>query len=760
MLVGESLERKEGPRLVTGKGTFTIDVKIPDELYVAFLRSPYAHARIKSAKASKSSDAGFSIFFDDDFGKDLPMLSSWPGTPEPPFPLLARGAVLYYGQLVAAAVAASPALAEDAVESVDVEYEALPVILESEDALKPDAVLVHDELRSNLIGSWKSENGSFEEAASRADVLIEEKFSAQRVTGQAIEPRGAVASWDKSSEKLTIWLTTQCPHTDRKIISECTNLPEDRIQVLALDVGGGFGINSHSYPEQILTCLLSIKLGRPIKWTEDRREHVAGAIHSGDCTQWITIAASKDGRILGMKEKILQNAGAYLQTRHVVSTFVTALLVPGPYSIPSFSIEVSAVFSNKGPVGTYRAFGMTQATFARERMMDILARRLGIDPAEVRFRNLIDPAAFPFINPAGLPYDSGNYRLTFSRALELAGYQEFRRRTQSQKPGKRSGIGIGFYLEMGGVGALHMLPTKGSTYAPNESARVRLYEDGRVVVFTGVAPTGQGLETSLAQIAAGTLGVPLNRVDILHGDTETCPYSGDGTIASRSANMAGNAVYLAASRLKRTLDKRVWMKLGPDRDSTISLQDSKIIAKSKSLTLTELFDGSPYIEETKFYVPRTTSGTTAYGIQIANVEIDEETGKVRVTKLTTVHDCGRMLNPAIVEGMTQGGCAQGISAALLEEVAYGDDGSITTSTFGDYLIPTAMEMPELASDHTITLSPTNPLGVKGGGEGGIIGAPAAIANAVCDAYSSDGLSLSRIVTRPENLFFKIRNLES
>ncbi len=655
-------------------------------------------------------------------------------------------------------VAETPALAEDALECIEVEFEALPTVLDGEEALKPGAALVHDDLKSNLIGSWTSQNGSFEDAVYRADVIIDEKFSTQRVTGQAIEPRGAIASWDKSSEKLTVWLTTQCPHVDRKIISECTGLPENRIQVLAADVGGGFGINSHSYPEQILTCLISIKLGRPIKWTEDRREHVAGAIHSGDCTQWITVAASKDGKILGIKEKILQNAGAYLQTRHIVSTFVTALLVPGPYKIPCFSTEVLAVFSNKGPVGTYRAFGMTQATFVRERMMDILAERLGMDPAELRSRNLIAPEDFPYINPAGLPYDSGNYQLTFSKALDLAGYYEFKRRDgrKTIRTGKRSGIGIGFYIEMGGVGALHMLPTKGSSYAPSESARVRLYKNGRATVFTGVGPTGQGLETTLAQIAAESLGIPIDRVDIIHGDTESCPFSGDGTIASRSANMAGNAVFLASNRLKRTLDERVRTKLGPDQDSMTSLQDNTILtSQNRNLPLDELFDGNSFIEETDLYLPQTTSGTTAYGIQIANVEIDDETGKIAVTKLTTVHDCGRMLNPAIVEGMTQGGCAQGISAALMEEISYSDDGSFNSSTFSDYLIPTAVDMPELISGYTVTLSPTNPLGVKGGGEGGIIGAPAAIANAICDAYSQE-LSLSRLITRPEELFSKIR----
>ena len=346
------------------------------------------------------------------------------------------------------------------------------------------------------------------------------------------------------------------------------------------------------------------------------------------------------------------------------------------------------------------------------------------------------------------------------KTLELAEYREFRQSNQSRiRNGTRSGIGIGFYLEMGGVGALHMLPTKGSNYAPNESARVRLYKNGRVKVFTGVAPTGQGLETTLAQIVAEELGVPLSSVDIIHGDTETCPYSGDGTIASRSANMSGNAVFLASKRLNRTLEDRARMKLGLNPGSLMSLEGETIVTQYGRVSLDELFGDTSFIEETEFYVPQTTSGTTAYGIQIADVEIDEDTGKIKVTKLTTVHDCGRMLNPAIVEGMTQGGCAQGVSAALLEEVAYGDDGSITTTTFGDYLIPTALEMPELVSAHTVTLSPTNPLGVKGGGEGGIIGAPAAIANAVCDAYSPDELSLSRMVTRPENLFFKIRKLE-
>jgi len=771
LLVGESIDRKEDRRLITGKGSFTIDISLQDELYVSFLRSPYAHARVRSTNVNNNSEINFFAFFDSDIQKDLPMISTWPGTPEPPFPLLARGEVLYSGQLVAAVVASSKALAEDAVECIDIEYEDLPIVLDGEEALRPGAPLVHEDLKSNLIGSWTSHNGSFEEARSSANVVIEEKFSAQRVTGQAIEPRGAVASFEKSSGKLVVWLTSQCPHADRTLISECLGIPEDKIEILALDVGGGFGINSHLYPEQLLTCLLSVKLGQPVKWTENRREHIAGAIHSGDCVQWLTLAATNDGKILGVKEKILQNAGAYLQTRHVVSTFVTAMLVPGPYRIPNFSIEVNAVFSNKGPVGTYRAFGMTQATFARERMMDILAQRLGMDPAELRLKNLIGPEDFPYINPAGLPYDSGNYRLTFSKALELSGYKEFKQRNVGGKTSdrcKRSGIGIGFYIEMGGVGVLHALPTKGKNYAPNESARIRLGMDGRVAVFTGVAPTGQGLETTLAQVAAESIGVPIDRVEIIHGDTDSCPYSGDGTIASRSANMAGNAVFLAATRLKQAVEKEVRVALGLGPDEQVFIQDKMVVASSdrnKRISLHELLtpiahskDGYPFFEEVAYYVPKSTSGTTAYGIQIAKVEVDDETGRIDVKKLFTVHDCGRMLNPAIVEGMTQGGCAQGFSAALFEEVSYGDGGELTTTTLGDYMIPTSVDMPELIVDHTITPSPTNPLGVKGGGEGGIIGAPAAIANAVCDAYSSEELSLTRMITRPDALISQIRKL--
>ena len=754
-MLGDSPLRKEDVRLLTGKGSFTIDTNLPGELCISFVRSPYAHARITSAKAH-NEDNSFFVFFDRDVKKDLPMISIWPGTPAPPFPLLARGEVCYAGQLVAAVVASSRALAEDAAESIDVEYEELPVVLDGEKAVSSGSALVHRDLKSNLIGSWSSNNGSFEKALESADVVIEEKFSAQRVTGQAIEPRGALASFDPSTGKLTAWLTSQCPHADRTLISECLGLPEDQIEIHALDVGGGFGINSHLYPEQLLTCIASMKLGRPVKWTENRREHVAGAIHSGDCTQWVTLAATKDGKLLGIREKILQNAGAFLQTRHVVSTFVTAMLVPGPYKIPCYSMELRAVFTNKGPVGTYRAFGMTQATFARERMMDLLARKIGMDPAQLRMKNFVAPEDFPYVNPAGLPYDSGNYRTTFEKALKLAEYSKFRR--QSVK-GKRTGIGIGFYLEMGGVGVLHALPTKGKNYAPNEACRIRMSADGRVTVYTGVGPTGQGLETTLAQVAGEVLGIPLDRVEIIHGDTESCPYSKDGTIASRSANMAGNVVYLAAAKLKQSIEKaaRDYFAITPEVE--ISLRDNALLAAGGKVTLGELCTSrhGESFEEIAHYAPNTTSGTTAYGVQIAQVEIDEETGRVEVKKLYTIHDCGQMLNPAIVEGMTVGGCAQGISAALLEEVSYGTGGELTGTSLGDYMIPTSLDMPgELILGHTTTPSPTNPLGVKGAGEGGIIGAPAAIANAICDAYSSEELILTQVLTRPEALLAHVR----
>jgi carbon-monoxide dehydrogenase large subunit len=385
-----------------------------------------------------------------------------------------------------------------------------------------------------------------------------------------------------------------------------------------------------------------------------------------------------------------------------------------------------------------------------------------MDPAELRLKNLIEPEDFPYVNPAGLPYDSGNYRLTFSKALKLAGYREFREKKISDRNrGKRSGIGIGFYIEMGGVGALHALPTKGKNYAPSESARVKLGLDGRVSVFSGVAPTGQGLETTLAQVAAESLGVSIDLVNVIHGDTDSCPYSGDGTIASRSANMAGNAVFLAATRLKQIVDEASRNAFGLGPDSEILIRGNMVVAPSgRRISLGELMGAnSTFFEEIADYVPKTSSGTTAYGIQIAEVEVDDDTGRIVVKKLVTVHDCGRMLNPAIVEGMTQGGCAQGISAALLEEVTYGDEGSLTATTLGDYLIPTSMDMPsELILDHTVTPSPTNPLGVKGGGEGGIIGAPAAIANAVCDAYRLEGLSLTRLITRPDDLISRFREM--
>jgi aerobic carbon-monoxide dehydrogenase large subunit len=761
LLIGESLDRKEDRRLITGNGKYTIDVNLPDQLFIYFVRSPYAHARIAATEVNKNND-NFFVFFDSDLQKDLPVISIWPGTPSPPFPLLARGEVLYAGQLVAAVVATSKALAEDAAECVDVDYEQLPVVIDGEDALKAGSPLIHQDLKSNLIGSWTNHNGSFETALATADVVIEEKFSAQRVTGQAIEPRGAVASFDPSTGKLTVWLTSQCPHADRTLISACLGFPEEKIEVLALDVGGGFGINSHLYPEQLVTCLLSMKLGRPIKWTENRREHVAGAIHSGDSTQWITLAATKDGKILGMREKILQNAGAFLQTRHVVSTFVTAMLAPGPYKIPHYSMELQAVFTNKGPVGTYRAFGMTQATFARERMIDILARKLSMDPVEVRLKNLVTPEDFPYVNPAGLPYDSGDYLHTFSKALELSGYKQFKENRDGKK---RSGIGIAFYIEMGGVGVLHALPTRGKNYAPNEACRIRLDEKGQVTVFTGVAPTGQGLETTLAQVAAEGLGVTVDRVDVVHGDTDRCPYSGDGTIASRSANMAGNAVLLAATQLKQVVEKAARSVL--DNEDEILIEANIVCSasdKRKKISLEKLLIAddveASFFEEVAYYTPNSTSGTTAYGVQIAQVEVDEETGRINVKKLFTVHDCGRMLNPAIVEGMTQGGCAQGISAALLEEVSYGDGGELSGASLGDYMMPTSVDMPELILDHTTTPSPTNPLGVKGGGEGGIIGAPAAIANAVCDAYSTEGLSLQRLIQRPDALLSQLSKLRS
>ncbi len=759
-MIGEAIDRREDYRLITGSGTFVDDINPDDALYVSFVRSPYGHALINSI--SSRDGKGFLIFTGKDIDATLPMVSLWEGTPLPRFPLLAKDEVLYSGQLVAAVVSESKAEAEDAAELIDVEYQSLPVVMSIEDALNPNSPVIHPELDSNVIGSWRHGTGDFEAALAKAEVVVEEKFSAQRVTGQAIEPRGAIARYDSREGKLTLWITSQCPHLDRTLLAEALKISEINIKVLALDVGGGFGINSHLYPEQILTCVLAVRTGRPVKWIENRSEHVAGAIHSGDCVQWITMAATRDGRILGLKDRIVQNAGAYLQTRHIVSTFVTAMLVPGPYKIPIYSVELQAVFSNKGPVGTYRAFGMTQATFARERTMDILARKIGIDPIEVRMKNLIKPDEFPYQTSSGLVYDSGNYQSTMSKALELANYYKFRKE-KHKEAGKSVGIGIGLYIEIGGVGSLNPLPTK-RRYTPSESSRARLENDGRISLFSGSAPTGQGLETTLSQIVAGEMHVPIEQVRLMHGDTDACPYSGDGTIASRSANMAGNAAYLATLQLKQKMSSVARNYLQLDPEDKVIFKDGEVISstnESKRLHFADLsrLSDEP-LEVLAYYEPKVKSGTTAYGVQIAVVEIDEQTGHVKVRKLVTVHDCGNMLNPRIVEGMSHGGTAQGVSAALLEEVTYGEEGSLLSTTFGDYLIPTSLDIPELVVDHTVTPSPTNPLGVKGGGEGGIIGAPAAIANAVYDALFPEEVKLTELPIRPDALRIKIARFRS
>ena len=755
-LIGKDVRRKEDFRLITGRGSFLDDLKLDGMLYASFLRSPLGHAKIRSIDLP-------TVFSQILTGKDLdlilPMISVWPGKLQPPFPLLAKDEVLYFGQLVAAVASESRAKAEDVLELIDVNYEGMPIVVDAEKALAEGSVLVHEDLGTNLIGSWKHEAGNFESAIANADVVIDERFQVKRVTGQAIEPRGAIANYDQDSGELHVWLTSQDPHMDRTLLAECLKIPENKIRVFAQDVGGGFGINSHLYPEQILTCVLAIRSKRPVKWVEDRREHVQGAIHSGDTVQQITLAAKKDGTILGIRDKLIQNCGAYLQTRHIVSTFVAAVLVPGPYRVPCYSAEIEAVFTNKGPVGTYRAFGMTQASFARERMMDLLAAKLGMDPVLVRKKNLIAKDQFPFTNPAGQQYDSGDYETTLDLALKLSEYYEHKQKLKKEGSVSK-GVGLGVYLEIGGVGALDTLPTKGQRYVPKETARLALDRDGRVLIYSGVAPTGQGLETTLSQIAAEEMMVPLDSVVTVHGDTDSCPYSGDGTIASRSANLAGNAVLIASRMLKEKITAIAATILGVNTEEVTYL-DGVILANGRTLSLAELAklhylkQGSE-IAVTGNYEPQVKSGTTTFGVHIAFVTVDKITGFVKLDKIVMVHDCGRMLNSMIVDGMAHGGIAQGISAALLEEVAYGDQGEILASTFGDYMIPTAFDVPTVVVGNTVTPSPTNPLGVKGGGEGGIVGMPAAIANAVGDAVGVLAV-LDKLPLRPDALRQALRS---
>ena len=762
--IGAPIRRGEDIRFLTGKATFIDDVKLPGMLYATVLRSPHAHARIKAVDVSEALKltgvAGVLTFADLPAGvKPIPLrMYQLQGLDRFLQYPLARGKVGYVGEPVALVAAVDRYVAEDGADAIEVEYEPLEVVPDIEAALRGD-VIIHEEQGTNVAGGHHVKLGDVDGAFRDAEYTRKEVLRVHRHTGNPMETRGLLASYDAGRNEVTVWGMTKVPHFNRAVLSSLLELPEHRIHFIEPDVGGGFGIRGEFYPEDFLIPYAAMKLGRPVKWIEDRREHLMAANHSRDVRCELEIAARRDGTLLGMRAQIHGDMGAHIRTHGGLVPASTAGVLPGPYRIPAYEAHIHCVMTNKMGVGTYRAPGRYESCYFRERMLDMVAEDLGIDPIDLRRKNLIQPEEIPYeLGPtrpgiASTIFDSGDYPRALEHALDRFGYDELKPLQGQMREGRYHGIGIGWFVKNTGLG-------------PSEGARVAITGPESVAVYLGIATLGQGHETVMAQICADALGVPIEWITVFHGHTDLMPWGG-GTYSSRGTVMAGNAVHLTAEALKSRLLQVAAQRLETD-PAGLEFHSGKVHAAGTDqplLGLGELLEmtrpgkvtggDAPGLEATEYF--HTDRLTYTYGGHLVHVAVDPETGMVEILRYLVLEDVGRAVNPLLVHGQALGAAAQGIGGTMLEELAYNEDGQLLTTTLLDYPLPSSMEIPPVESIITeYSPSPLNPLGVKGAGEGGIVACGAALANAVSHALSSLGIQIKELPLTPDRIRKLIR----
>jgi carbon-monoxide dehydrogenase large subunit len=768
-LIGTPVPRREDATLLTGKGTYVENIQLPGTLAFVVVRSPYAHARVgtvdlSAARAAEGVVAAFSgADLREDWVNGLPC--AWPVTEDikmPPHFPLAVDEVRHQGDGVAVVVAESRALAKDAAELVEVEYVPLPVAVDVEQALGDGAPLVHADLGTNECYVWKLESEGFAEAVAGADVTVTRRYVQPRLIPNAIEPRGVVAQAGPTGD-VTVWSATQVPHIGRFALSLVTGVPEAKLRVVAPDVGGGFGSKLDVYAEEALAIALARRLGRPVKWVEERSENYLATIHGRDFVTELSFSATRDGKILGVRADVKAAMGAYLQLVTPGIPLLGAWIYAGPYDIPNYSVTFTGVFTNTTPTDAYRGAGRPEATFVLERTIDALAQELGLDPLEVRRRNFI--TEFPNTIASGLTIDSGDYHASLDRLLErldLDGIRAEQAARRERGDVKQLGVGFSTYTEMCGLAPSRILGAIRYAVGGWDSATVRFQPLGSVQVIIGTSPHGQGHVTTFSQIAAEALGVELGDVEILHGDTAISQLGMD-TYGSRSLAVGGIAVWHATEKVVEKARQIVAHQLEVAADD-LEFADGTFSVKGspdRAMTIKEvafqahaahnLPDGmEPGLEETAVYDPPNFSWPA--GAHAAVVEVDTETGDARLVRYVAVDDVGTVVNPTIVEGQVHGGITQGISTALYEEGAYDEEGNLLTANLVTYLVPSAAELPSYELDRTESKSPTNPLGVKGVGETGTIGAPPAVINAVVDALSHLGVADVQMPATPERVW--------
>jgi carbon-monoxide dehydrogenase large subunit len=758
--IGRPIKRREDERFLRGRGRYVDDLALPGMLHMVVVRSSQAHARLRQIHTDEAvalPGIAAVITAQDLKGKVRPMpLRAEEGMTiaDIPHPLLATDKVRYVGEPVAAVLGESRAKTLDAAGSIEVDYDPLPAVIEVSDALE-GSTLVHETIGENVVVRWKHTGGDIDGAFSRAHRVVKGQFRIPRLVAVPIETRGVIASYDRGNDLLTVWCSAQDPYRPRAHLSHVLNRPQDRIRVIVQDVGGAFGTKGSLAPEQALAAFLAVSTDRPVKWVEDRRENFLAAYQGRGVEADVGMAVAADGKILGVKGRVIGDLGAYLYAPTASRPIITAMLLTGAYEIPSARVEAIGVATNKVPIGPYRGAGRPEAAYIVERMLDLVARELGLDPVEVRRRNVISSNRFPYKTPLGLVYDSGNYERALDRALELLDYDGWKkRRREAQAAGRLLGIGVSVYVERAGP-------------AVWERTDVRVDPDGRVRVRPGSSSHGQGHETIFAQIAADNLQLDLDAVTVEFGDTGRMP-EGMGTFGSRSTTLGGSALVLALEEVRAKAIK-IAAHLLEAAEGDIELTQGQFAVRGttgRSVSFGDVAAASyqseslpsgmdPGLEASgRFSMP---DPVFPFGAYAAVVELDRETGEVMIRRFVAVDDAGRIINPLLAEGQVIGATVQGLGQALVEEAVYDENGQMLSGSLMEYGIFRAPQVPEVHSELLETLSPLNPLGTKGIGEAGTIGAPPAIVNAVIDALEPFGVRHIDVPLRPEKIWKLMRS---
>jgi aerobic carbon-monoxide dehydrogenase large subunit len=771
-LVGERVKRREDPRLIRGRATYVDDIALVGMQHLAFKRSDIAHGRIRAidTSAAERMDGVEAVFTGAQVAEFLGPMPIGTPFPSPEHRPIAVDTVRFAGEPVAVVVARDRYVARDAADAIVVSYDTLPAVVGLERAMTGKPAVIHADFPNNLAvplvpsGTGVSADGSsvddsaIDRAFAKAEVIISQRMVNQRLAPTTMEPRGVVAHFEPGKGTMTIWSSTQNPHILRTFIAALTGLGESEVRAIAPEVGGGFGAKINIYAEEYVAAAISKRLGMPVKWAEDRSEAFVATTHGRDILGYVDLAAKRDGTVLGLKLRLIADIGAYNMLLTAAIPTLTMMMANATYDIPAIRCTLTEVFTNKTPTDAYRGAGRPEATFFVERAMDMLARELKMDPAELRRKNFIQPHQFPFATQTGAVYDSGDYEKALDHALNIAHWDRLKaERDAARAHGRLVGLGLAMYVEVCGIGPSAGLPTGGW-----EHSQVTIERDGRISATTGASPHGQGNETTFAQMLADQFSVPIEHVTILHGDTGVVK-QGIGTFGSRSQAVGGTALHMAGAKVKTKMAKFAAALLEAHEDDlvfengTIAVKGSPASGKTfasvaafayRPVPLPEGLE--PGLSDEAFFEP--TNNTYPFGCHISMVEIDRQTGEPTLLKLVAVDDAGNLINPLIVEGQIHGGLAQGIGQAMIEEVVYNEDGQLLTGSFMDYAIPRAIDFPRFELSATVTPTPVNPFGAKGVGEAGTLGSTPSVVSAVVDALGEFGVTHVDMMLRPEKLW--------